>query len=89
MKQPGVQGFGITSSADSSGEAALMIFLIRGAAHNAIPAVIDGVRTRVRESSRFHAGLDGLRPGGGCSVRTAKSAAIGAAPNVPSKKANQ
>jgi hypothetical protein len=89
MKQPGVQGFGITSSADSSGEAALMIFLIRGAAHNAIPAVIDGVRTRVRESSRFHAGLDGLRPGGGCSVRTAKSAAIGAASNVPSKKANQ
>jgi len=89
MKQPGVQGFGITSSADSSGEAALMIFLIRGAAHNAIPAVIDGVRTRVRESSRFHAGLDGLRPGGGCSARTAKSAAIGTASNVPSKKSNQ
>jgi hypothetical protein len=72
MKQPGVQGFGITSSADSSGEAALIIFLIRGAAHNAIPAAIDGVRTRVRESSRFRAGLDGLRPRGGCLVRVAK-----------------
>jgi hypothetical protein len=67
MKQPGVQGFGVTSSADSPGEAALMIFLIRGMAHNAIPPVIEGVRTRVRESSRFHAGLDGLRPGGGCA----------------------
>lgn len=30
MKKEGVQGFGITSSADASGEAALMIFLIRG-----------------------------------------------------------
>jgi hypothetical protein len=89
MKQPGVQGFGVTSSADSSGEAALMIFLIRGAAHNAIPAMIDGVRTRVRESSRFHAGLDGLRPGGGCSVRAPKNTETGAGSKVPSKKANQ
>jgi hypothetical protein len=89
MTQPGVQGFGVTSSADSSGEAALMIFLIRGAAHNAIPAVIDGVRTRVRESSRFHAGLDGLRPGGGCAVRAPKNAQIRSASNISSKKANQ
>jgi hypothetical protein len=89
MKQPGVQGFGITSSADSSGEAALMIFLIRGAAHDAIPAVIDGVRTRVRESSRFHAGLDGLRPGGGCTVPAARNAENHAASHVSSKKANE
>jgi len=88
MNQPGVQGFGITSSADSSGEAALMIFLIRGAGHNAIPAVIDGVRTRVRESSRFHAGLDGLRPGGGCAVRAPKSVEIRTASNISSKKPN-
>jgi hypothetical protein len=89
MKQPGVQGFGVSASADSPGEAALMIFLIRGAAHDAIPAVIDGVRTRVRESSRFHAGLDGLRPGKGCSLRAAKTAQPGAASSTPSKKANQ
>jgi hypothetical protein len=89
MKQPGVQGFGITSSADSSGDAALMIFLIRGAAHNAIPAVIDGVRTRVRESSRFHAGLDGLRPAGGCAVRAPKSREIRTTSNTSSRKANQ
>jgi len=30
MKQPGVQGVGITSSADAPGEAALMIYLVRG-----------------------------------------------------------
>jgi hypothetical protein len=88
MKQPGVQGFGVTSSVDSPGEAALMIFLIRGAAHNSIPVVIDGVRTRVRESSRFQAGLDGLRPGRGCSVPTPKSAAPGPAPIVQPKKTN-
>jgi hypothetical protein len=57
MRQPGVQGVGITSSIDAPGEAALMIFLVRGAAHNPIPPVIDGLRTRIRESSPFHAGL--------------------------------
>ncbi len=67
MKLPGVQGFGITSSVDSPGEAALMIFLIRGISHPPIPPVIDGVRTRIRESSRFRAGVGGS-PQRGCSV---------------------
>src|SRR5260370_593159 len=64
MSQPGVQGVGISSSLDAPGEAALMIFLVRGAAHNPIPPVIDGLRTRVRESSRFRAGYGdaGARP---------------------------
>jgi hypothetical protein len=55
LKQSGVQGVGISPSLDSSGEAALMIFLVRGTTHDAIPPVIEGVRTRVRESSRFRA----------------------------------
>ena len=67
MSKAGVQGVGIGASGDSPGEAALMIFLIRGVAHDAIPAVIDGVRTRVRESSPFVAGLDQVRAQGGCS----------------------
>lgn len=62
MRQPGVQGVGITSSIDAPGEAALMIFLVRGAAHNPIPPVIDGLRTRIRESSPFHAGLRNSQP---------------------------
>lgn len=65
MKKPEVQGFGITSSADAPGEAALMIFLIRGIVHDPIPPVIDGLRTRVRESSPFRAGF------GDASVRHA------------------
>lgn len=76
MKKAGVQGFGITSSADSPGEAGLMIFLIRGAQHDPIPPVIDGVRTRVRESSRFHAGFINAQPQpqAGCKVPVAKPA---------------
>jgi hypothetical protein len=52
----GVQGVGITASADSPGEAALMIFLLRGVPHETVPPVIDGLRTRVRESGPFRAG---------------------------------
>jgi hypothetical protein len=66
MKMSGVQGVRITSSIDSPGEAALMIFLIQGAPHPAIPPVIDGLRTRVRESTRFRAGLDGSQRTRGC-----------------------
>jgi hypothetical protein len=85
MKQAGVQGVGVGSSVDSPGEAALMIFVIRGVPHDPIPAVIDGLRTRVRESSRFRAGTVGAQvqracklPGGkngGANDLTSKSAA--------------
>ena len=68
MKKPEVQGFGITSSADAPGEAALMIFLIRGVAYDPIPPVIDGMRTRVRESSPFRAGFGDAPAQRGCSV---------------------
>jgi hypothetical protein len=74
MKQPGVQGVGITSSADAPGEAALMIFVIRGVPRSAIPVVIDGLRTRVRESSRFTAGNRGNETPSGCRVPQAKTA---------------
>jgi hypothetical protein len=72
MSQPGVQGVGITSSLDAPGEAALMIFLVRGAASNPIPAVIDGLRTRVRESSRFRAGSGDESRRGACTVAPSK-----------------
>ena len=56
LKLKGVQGVGIAASSDRPGEAALTIFVIRGSLHDSIPAVLDGVRTQVRESSRFHLG---------------------------------
>src|SRR5439155_1517325 len=68
MKKAGVQGVGIGSSADAPGEAALVIFLIRGVAHEPIPPVIDGLRTRVRESSRFRVGFGDAPAKPGCSM---------------------
>ena len=71
----GVQGVGVTSSVDAPGEAALMIFVIRGVERAPIPAVIDGLRTRVRESSRFQAGNGGAEPRRTvCRVPAAKAA---------------
>jgi hypothetical protein len=74
MKQAGVQGVGIGSSVDSPGEAALMIFTIRGVPQDPIPAVIDGVRTRVRESTRFRAGSAGPEVQRACKLAPAKAA---------------
>ena len=68
MKKPGVQGVGIGSSVDAPGEAALVIFLIKGVAHDPIPQVIDGLRTRIRESDRIRAGFGQNRRRGGCSA---------------------
>jgi hypothetical protein len=73
MKQAGVQGVGITSSGDAPGEAALMIYLVRGVQHAAMPEVIDGLRTRIRESSPFTAGRRrGESAAAGCPVPQAK-----------------
>jgi hypothetical protein len=73
MKLSGVQGVGITSSADAPGQAALMIFVIRGVPRDPIPPVIDGLRTRVRESSRFTAGNRGNETVSGCRIPAAAS----------------
>jgi hypothetical protein len=55
MGLAGVQGVGVSSSADAPGEAALIVFVVKGVPHDAIPLVLDGVRTRVRETGRFRA----------------------------------
>jgi len=72
LKRAGVHAVGISSSVDSPGEAALMIFVIRGAAHDPIPPVIDGLRTRVRESSPFRVGRGDTAPQRACSLPVAK-----------------
>jgi hypothetical protein len=85
MNKAGVQGVGIGSSADSPGEAALVIFLISGVAHEAIPPVVDGVRTRLRESRRFRAGFGDGQSRSACSLggargKTAKPEVTAASP---------
>ncbi len=55
MGHPGIQGVGVSISSDNPAEGAVSIFVIQGVAHPAIPAVIDGVRTRIFEGDRFRA----------------------------------
>ena len=74
MKQPGVQAVGITSSGDAPGEAALMIFLVQGATQMVVPPVVDGLRTRVRESTPFTSGRSRGEPSAtGCRIPKAAS----------------
>jgi hypothetical protein len=71
LGRPEVLGVGITSSVDAPGEAALLIYVKHGASVGAIPAVIDGLRTRVRETSRFVAGRDAKSASQGCHMPAA------------------
>jgi hypothetical protein len=80
LRKAGVQAIGVTSSVDSPGESALLIYLVRGEVHDPIPAVIDGVRTRVRVGSRFRAGV------GGGTTNAACRAPVTAAPVSSEKK---
>lgn len=55
ISQPGIQGMGVGVSKDNPAEAAVVVFVVRGAAHAQIPALLDGVRTQVLEGPRFRA----------------------------------
>ncbi len=55
MSQAGIQGIGVGRSRDNPAETAIAIFVVSGQSHPAIPATIDGIRTQVYESGRFHA----------------------------------
>jgi hypothetical protein len=57
MSDPAVIGVGVSASLDSRGDPALMIYVLKGKAHSAIPATIDGVRTRVKETGPFRANV--------------------------------
>lgn len=70
LKNSDVLGVGITSSVDSPGDAALLIYMKHGAARDGIPSVIDGVRTRVRESSPFVSGKDNNNSNASSGCRT-------------------
>jgi hypothetical protein len=55
MAQSGIQGVGVGVSDDNPAEPALVIYTISGAARSEIPAVIDGMRTKIIEGDRFRA----------------------------------
>jgi hypothetical protein len=55
MSDPAVVGVGVGASDDNPGEAALVLYVDRERAHAPIPAEIEGVRTKVIVTDRFHA----------------------------------
>jgi len=68
LKEEGIQGVAITSSADNPSEAALLVLIVRGSKHDTIPAVIDGLRTRIRESTSFQSGSHSEKSNMGCRL---------------------
>jgi hypothetical protein len=78
MSDPAVQGVGVGSSFDSPGEPAIGIFVLKNKSHKPIPATLDGVRTRIKETTGFRAIVDHLPNAAGCSAR--KSAHLPALP---------
>jgi hypothetical protein len=58
MSDPAVVGVGVGASDDNPGEAALVLYVDRERAHAAIPVQIDGLRTKVIATDRFHATSD-------------------------------
>jgi hypothetical protein len=55
MAQPGVQGMGVGRSSDNPAETAIVIYVLAGQPHPPIPALLDGVRTKIVEGDRFRA----------------------------------
>lgn len=71
MAQPGIQGVGVGRSSDNPAETAIVIYVLAGRPHLPIPAVLDGVRTKIVEGDRFRAFGWGneTRPATGCTKK--------------------
>lgn len=54
MGDPAVLGVGVGASADQLGEAAVVLYLERGRPHGPIPTELEGVRTKIIRTDRFH-----------------------------------
>ncbi len=55
MSQPGIQGVGVGRSNDNPAETAIVIYVLSGMERPVIPAVLDGLRTKIVEGDRFRA----------------------------------
>jgi hypothetical protein len=100
MSDPAIIGVAVSASLDSPGDPALMIFVLKGKAHGAIPATIDGVRTRIKETGPFRANvahpLKSTTAAAGCRVpKTAPAtrlnatpAALNVAPSAPASRSS-
>jgi hypothetical protein len=57
MSHESVKGVGVSASLDAPGDPAIIIYIMKGASRDFIPASIDGVRTRIKETTGFKAGV--------------------------------
>src|SRR5271156_1262336 len=85
MSDPAIIGVGVSASLDGPGDPALMIYVLKGKAHGAIPATIDGVRTRIKETGPFRANVahsgKSTTTAAGCHVpKSAPGTGLNAAP---------
>ncbi len=73
MSQAGIIGVGVGRSDDNAAETALVVYVERGKLTSALPATIDGIRTKVVEGERFRAFGWGKEskpmPGGACKKK--------------------
>ncbi|MGC2704427.1 MAG: hypothetical protein WA361_07940 [Candidatus Acidiferrales bacterium] len=69
MSDPAVQGVGVGASFDSPGEPAIGIFVLKNKPHQPIPPTIDGIRTRIKETTGFRAIVDHSPNAASCSAR--------------------
>ena len=76
MSDPAVIGVGVGASFDSPSEPAIGIFVLKNKSHKPIPATIDGVRTRVKETSPFRAIVNRSSSSAACSARTSSQVAV-------------
>ena len=86
MAHQSVQGVGVAASLDAPGEPAIMIYVLKGQPHDFIPTTLDGIRTRIKETTPFQAGVSNPVKAAACKIpkQAAKSPANTSAGSKPS-----
>ncbi len=62
-----IQGLGVGFSLDNPDDPALIFYVSKGTPRNMIPATIDNVRIRIKETQGFYAGISNARISSGCT----------------------
>ena len=71
MSHESVKGVGVAASLDAPGDPAIIIYVMKGASRDFIPAAIDGVRTRIKETTGFKAGVSRPVRASSCALNNA------------------
>jgi hypothetical protein len=68
MSHDSVQGVGVSASLDSPTEAAVIIYVLKGQPHDFVATTLDGVRTRIKYTTPFKAGVSRPVKAAACSI---------------------